>query len=103
MPSWIPMTKEFFITYSEFFRFPAILYEKLWYLNVLSGISSFFSTPHNTFILIHDYRQPNNTYRGYEFVEKYLDIIEHVDSLYVFKKKQNIDLSEIEIYNLIPN
>ena len=61
----------------------------------------------NCFILIHDYRQPNNTYRGYEFVEKYLDIIEHVDSLYVFKKKQNINLDEIEkdleIYNIIPN
>ena len=74
---------------------------------VASTLETIKKVDNNCFILIHDYRQPNNTHRGYEFVEKYLDIIEHVDSLYVFKKKQNINLDEIEkdleIYNVIPN
>ncbi len=74
---------------------------------VASTLETIKRVDDNCFILIHDYRQPNNTHRGYEFVEKYLDIVEHIDTLYVFKKKQNINLNEIEkdleIYNIIPN
>lgn len=74
---------------------------------VASTLETIKKVDNDCFILIHDYRQPNNGIRGYEFVEKYLDIIEHVDTLYVFKKKQNINLDEIdkdlEIYYTIPN
>ena len=52
----------------------------------------------NCFILIHDYRQQKlaTSIRGYEFVEKYLDVIEFKDNLYVFKKKKNINFMELE-------
>jgi len=74
---------------------------------VASTLETIKKVDDNCLFLIHDYRLSNNKHRGYEFVEKYLDIIEHVDTLYVFKKKQNINLNEIEkdleIYNIIPN
>ena len=74
---------------------------------VASTLETIKRVDDNCFILIHDYRQPNNTHRGYEFVEKYLDIIEFKDNLYVFKKKQNINFMELEMdlekYNTIPN
>ena len=75
---------------------------------VASTLETIKKVDENCFILIHDYySHSNNTSRGYDFVEKYLDIIEHIDTLYVFKKKKNINLNEIEkelvIYNLIPN
>ena len=74
---------------------------------VASTLETIKKVNDNCFILIHDYRQPNNNMRGYEFVEKYLDIIENIDTLYVFKKKQNINYNDIdkdlEKYNTIPN
>lgn len=54
---------------------------------VASALETIKKVDDNCFILIHDYRQLNNNIRGYEFVEKYLDIIENADTLYVFKKK----------------
>ncbi len=43
-------------------------------------------------ILIHDY--PDRDY--YHVIENYLDIVDKIDNLYVFKKKLNIDYNEIE-------
>jgi len=58
-------------------------------------------------IMIHDFRQPNNRVRGYEVIEKYLDLVERVDTLYAFRKRQKIDFDQVEkdlkVYNSIPN
>ena len=76
---------------------------------VASCLETIKKVDNNCFILIHDYRQQKSatSIRGYEFVEKYLDIIEFKDNLYVFKKKQNINFMELEMdlekYNTIPN
>ncbi len=47
----------------------------------------------DTAILIHDY--PEREY--YHIIEKYLEIIENADSLYIFKKKSEIDYNEIKL------
>ena len=43
-------------------------------------------------LLIHDY--PPRDF--YHIIEKYLDIIHQTDSLYIFKKKSNIDIKEVK-------
>ena len=75
---------------------------------VASVLETIKKVDNDCIILIHDYRQsPPPTTRGYEIVEKYLDIVEYKDTLYVFKKKTHINLNDIEIdlehYNFIPN